>query len=56
MKKTYINPILAVVKVTTHQKMLTASNPTVTVSTSDSDRVTPGAIEGRGGWFDEDEE
>ena len=52
MKKTYINPEMNVVKMTTHQQVLTASNPNVGIG---SGSVDAGSVESRG-WDDWDDE
>ena len=53
MKKVYINPVMNVVKMTTHQQVLTASNPNVGIDGSGS--VDAGSVESRG-WDDWDED
>lgn len=53
MKKTYINPIMNIVTIQTHQ-MLAHSGDTLSVDTSQ--QVNPNVSDARGGWFDEDEE
>ena len=54
MKKKYINPELVIVKIATHQQMLTMSNPDVLIDTT-ADAIDPGTVDSREMNFDEDD-
>ena len=55
MKKKYINPELVIVKIATHQQMLTMSNPDVLIDTT-ADAIDPGTVDSRENDFEDDED